>query len=120
VVNLVYDYLFAYIGYSVVKFEQGQNHFWFDWDNLESGHNLQVLITWIVFLMSACVVAWVVFKYVKVYKVVKREEEEAEEDGSGEAGNEVDVISDEEAMVKGEDCGNDELNVTNENLVGGK
>jgi hypothetical protein len=44
---------------------------------------------------------WVVVKYVKVYKVVKREEEEAGEDGDGEVEIEADV-SDEEAMVKAE------------------
>jgi hypothetical protein len=50
IVNLVYDYLFAYIGYSVVKFEAGQNHFWFDFAEGMSTHNVQVMITWIVFL----------------------------------------------------------------------
>lgn len=45
---------------------------------------------------------WVVVKYIKVYKVVKREEEEAGEGGDGEVEIEADV-SDEEAMVKAED-----------------
>jgi hypothetical protein len=62
---------------------------------------------------------WVVVKYVKVYKVVKREEEEAEEDGNGDVEIEVDVC-DEEAMVKAEDKGAGRLNLDNENLVGGK
>lgn len=60
--------------------------------------------------------AWVAYKYVKVYKVVKREEEEAMEDEN----DEPEIVSDEEAMVKAEDFGPDGLNMTNENLVEGK
>ena len=41
--NAIYDYLFAFIGFSITKFSSGHNMIWFDFSKpMSDDHNIQV------------------------------------------------------------------------------